>query len=331
MTSVETHTGLDIEVHRDFDHLPVSPALWDRLLAAGPTDVVFLTHEWQRTWWETFGGDDLLIVTATRAGEPVAIAPLFAVDQMLFLVGSGGSDYLDFVGRTDSTMLAAMLDAARAQVPDFAGIGLYHVPLLSPTTSKLPGVASRLDLELHRDGGMTAPYVDLTDTARVEDALGRRKLRKDEARMRREGPLRYVSAGAADLDSWLDRFYSMHASRWSPEGGGGLEHDQGREFVRKVVHAGHRAGWLRFTMLEWKGQPAAFDISLTRGDRQLTYLVARDATITAYSPGKLLERQMMRTALESGARRFDFGLGDEPYKLMHASDIAEVANWFFYP
>jgi CelD/BcsL family acetyltransferase involved in cellulose biosynthesis len=192
-------------------------------------------------------------------------------------------------------------------------------------------VAKRLGLALHPDGGMSAPYLDLTDRARVAEATERRKLRKDEARMRREGPLRFRTARADDLAPWLEQFFSQHESRWSPEGGGGLQDDGGRAFVSAVVHAGHRAGWLRFTMLEWKGRPAAFDITLLRGSRDLTYLVSRDAAIGAHSPGTLLERHMMRAALESGARRFDFGLGDEPYKLIHASGVTQVSNWFLYP
>jgi CelD/BcsL family acetyltransferase involved in cellulose biosynthesis len=84
-------------------------------------------------------------------------------------------------------------------------------------------------------------------------------------------------------------------------------------------------------MLEWKGQPAAFNIALVRGSRHLTYLVSRDPAIRGRSPGKLLDAYVIKQALDAGARCFDFGLGDEDYKLHHASGVAEVANWSLYP
>ena len=57
-----------------------------------------------------------------------------------------------------------------------------------------------------------------------------------------------------------------------------------RGFYRAIVRRGVREGWLRFTALMWRGAPAAFDISLRRHGRQLTYLVARDSSIRTHSP-----------------------------------------------
>jgi len=103
------------------------------------------------------------------------------------------------------------------------------------------------------------------------------------------------------------------------------------KFYRAIVHDGIREGWLRFAMLEWCGAPAAFDISLVRGSRQITYLVSRDASIRGYSPGRVLQRHVIRVAAAEGLRTFDFGLGDESYKLLNATGSHEVANWFMYP
>jgi len=250
---------------------------------------------------------------------------------MLFLVGSGGSDYLDFVGEPDEATLARMLDAARRALPEFLGIGLYHLPLRSRTTSLLPGVAERLGLELHCEGGMSAPYVDLSDPARVAQMLGRRSVRKEEARMERAGPLRIRTATDDELDEWLELFFEQHSARWRAAGEEGIAREDARSFYRAIVHSGKRAGWLRFTMLEWRGAPAAFDISLLRGARQITYLVSRDPSIHDYSPGRVLQRHVVKAALEAGVRFFDFGLGDEEYKLLNASGVDEVANWFLYP
>jgi CelD/BcsL family acetyltransferase involved in cellulose biosynthesis len=330
MGSALEDSRLTLSVLEDFGDPLLERARWDCLLGSS-TDVVFLRHAWQREWWRAFGGDRLMIVLAARGDQVVALAPLFAVEEMLFIVGSGGSDYLDFIGTPDQETLAAMLDLARSLLPDFAGIGLYHVPLQSPTATLLPDVAARLGLDLHREGELSAPYADLNDREAVTRLVTRRSVRKEEARMRRAGPLCVRSAASDQLEEWLELFFAQHAARWRPSGEEGLEDGRTRAFCRSIVHQGHHEGWLRFTMLEWRGAPAAFDISLLHGDTQLSYLVSRDPSIHDHSPGRVLQAQVIARAAAAGMHRLDFGLGEEEYKRRVATGSTRLANWFLYP
>jgi CelD/BcsL family acetyltransferase involved in cellulose biosynthesis len=331
MTETAAATGVQIRVLDDLDTPALDGQRWNALLAAGPTDVVFLTHEWQCLWWQARGDERLAVVLAERDGEQLALAPLFAVEGSISLVGSGGSDYLDFIGGPDEALLAAMLGAARDAAPGFSAIELYHVPVESPTTALLPGVAARLGLELHREEAPGAPYADLADAALVERLTARRSVRKEEARMRRAGSLRVREAAAEELEPLVELFLEQHAARWRPAGEESFERRGSREFVHAVARAGHRGGWARLTLLEWRGQPAAIDISLTRGATQLSWLVSRDPAIRDHSPGRVLGAHVVREAVRAGKRRFDFGLGEEDYKLRDVSGVTRLANWFLYP
>jgi CelD/BcsL family acetyltransferase involved in cellulose biosynthesis len=293
--------------------------------------VVFLTHEWQRLWWQARGDERLTVVLAERDGEQLALAPLFAVEGSISLVGSGGSDYLDFIGRPDEALLASMIEAAREATPGFAAIELYHVPVESPTSALLPGVAARLGLELHHEEASGGPWADLTDSELVERLTARRSIRKEEARMRRAGPLRLREAEAEELEALVELFFEQHAARWHAAGEESFNRRGAREFVHAVAEAGHRGGWARVTLLEWHGQPAAIDISLTRGATQLSWLVSRDPAIREHSPGRVLRAHVVREAVRAGKRRFDFGLGEEDYKLRDASGVTALADWFLYP
>jgi CelD/BcsL family acetyltransferase involved in cellulose biosynthesis len=326
-SSVATGTQIPVRVLHGFDQLGAAADAWNGLLSRS-TDVVFLTLEWQREWWRAFGDEQLLLVVAERDGEPQAIAPLFAAKEMLFLVGSDGSDYLDFIGALDEATLATMLDAARGELAECVGVGLYHIPLRSPTTSLLPGVAERMGLKLFREGGMRAPYAELDDPLRVKELIASRNLRKAEARMQRAGPLRFATAAADELDEWLELLFEQYGARW---GDADSVDANARSFYRAIVHRGHREGWLSFSMLEWSGAPVAFDISLIRGGRHLSYMSSRDPSISAHSPGRILQRYVVKAAVDAGARVFDYGLGEEEYKLRDASGVDEVANWFLYP
>jgi CelD/BcsL family acetyltransferase involved in cellulose biosynthesis len=313
-----------------FEALQAHEAQW-RAALDGRWAAPFLAPGWQQEWWQAFGGERLLIAAALREGRLHALAPMFELEQMLFLVGSGGSDYLDVVGSPDERELAAMLDAARVEIEGFAGIRFYHLPESSPTVSLLPGVAARLGLELHREETSAGRWADLHDPEQVTRLLDRRSVRKEDARMRRDGPLAVRVAAPPQLDSWLASFFAMHHARWSSQPGGDAIDANGEEFLRHVARRGVAEGWLRMTMLEWRDAPAAFDIGLIHGERRLSYLVARDQTIRDHSPGRVLIRALATAALEDGARVLDFGLGEEDYKVRNAAEAAPVANWSLYP
>jgi CelD/BcsL family acetyltransferase involved in cellulose biosynthesis len=332
VTGVTADTAVETSVLDDFEHGVPDRGSWDRLVA-GSCDVIFMTHDWQREWWRAFSTERerLLLVVAERAGAPVAIAPLFATKEMLCLVGSDGSDYLDFIGQLDEATLAAMLESARAQLPDFAGVALYHVPHRSPTTALLAGVAERLGLQLHSEGEMSAPFADLTDSERVRHLTARRTLRKAQARMRRTGDPRVRTAGESDIDGWLELFFAQHDAIWSARGQPGLRSPEARAFLRAIVRAGTKRGWLRFSMLEWEGRAAAFEITLILGERHLSYVGSRDDSIDYYSPGAVLGAHLVAEAVAEGTRVYDFGVGEEEYKLHDASGATRVVNWFMWP
>src|SRR4028118_963494 len=81
-----------------FDDPLITPEIWNRLLKQSPSSSVFQTCEWQKTWWAVYGTGKLLIILAEHDSIPVSIAPLYADGGMVYFVGSGGSDYLDFIG-----------------------------------------------------------------------------------------------------------------------------------------------------------------------------------------------------------------------------------------
>jgi len=330
MRGTPAAADLQIRTLTSFDDPALGAERWDRLLA-GETESVFLTHAWQRLWWQTMGERGLMIVLAERGGEPFALAPLFAASGVLLPIGSGNADSLDVIGHPDEQALAAMLGEARDALPEFAGIELYHLPANSPTRALLPGVAARLGLELQSEEEEGAPYADLHDAEVVERLVSRRSVRKEEARMDRVSPLRVRTAAAGELDDLLDLFLRQHGARWRAAGQASFDTPRSRDLVRTVVENGQRDGWARLTVLEWRDAAAAIDISLIRGTTQLSWLVSRDPSIHDYSPGRVLGAHVVRAAVEAGMRRLDFGLGEEGHKLRDTSGVTPIANWFMYP
>jgi CelD/BcsL family acetyltransferase involved in cellulose biosynthesis len=312
-----------------FEDPALGAGRWEGLLAAS-MDPVFLRLPWQRLWWQVKGEGDPILVLAERGEELLAVAPLFAASGILMLVGSGNADSLDFLGRPDGPTLVAVLQAARDAVPQFSGIELYHLPESSPTCALLPGVATALGLGLHSEPVDGAPYADLNDEQIVEQLTSRRSVRKEEARMRRAANLHVREATAGESEELIEIFLRQHGARWREAGHETFNRPGSRELVRAVVEEGLRDGWVSLTVLEWSGAPVAIDISLLGEETQMNWLVSSDPAIRDYSPGRVLQAHVIRAAVAAGKRRYDFGLGEEKYKLRNASGVTMISNWFMY-
>src|SRR4051812_22780233 len=99
---------ISYRVIESFEDNSITPEKWNELLSHGSTDVIFMTWQWQRAWWQAFGRGKLLIVIAEKNEETIAIAPLFSEYGMIYFVGSGGSDYLDFIGGISDEILEGL-------------------------------------------------------------------------------------------------------------------------------------------------------------------------------------------------------------------------------
>ena len=89
-------SGLVVQVAHDFDtalgatgagDALVTTQEWDTLMGAASSDVVFLTWQWQRIWWQHFGASDNctlhLLVIRDERGALQGIAPLFVTSEPL--------------------------------------------------------------------------------------------------------------------------------------------------------------------------------------------------------------------------------------------------------
>ena len=70
---------MDIRIFTDergFDDLKAD---WNTLLARSRSDTLFLTWEWQTTWWRCLGEGDLWLLAWYDQDQIVGIAPLYLI------------------------------------------------------------------------------------------------------------------------------------------------------------------------------------------------------------------------------------------------------------
>lgn len=322
--------GVSVRLLDGFDDPALSAATWNAMLGEGPSDCVFLTPDWQRTWWEVFGRGRLLVVGVFAGGRLVGLAPLFVDGGMVFFVGSGGSDYLDFVGRIDGPeVIAGVLQRVRDILPEGFGFRFYHVPEDSPTGSSLPEAARLLGWTCYDEGELAAPAAGLGGRS---DTLSRKKsLLRHERYFRREGDLAiHHTRAAVEILPRLEDFFAQHVDRWSVTPHPSLFHDPAqRRFYRALAE--RAPPWLRFTEVIWNGRPIAFHFGFSYRGSYLWYKPSFAIDLARHSPGEVLLRQLLLAAQAEGAAEFDFGLGDEPFKRRFADQVRLVRTWGLYP
>jgi CelD/BcsL family acetyltransferase involved in cellulose biosynthesis len=277
----------------------------------------------------------LLLLLGEREERPTVIAPLFADSGMVFFVGSGGSDYLDFIGDLgDGAALARILAMARERVEGFLGFRFCHVPDHSRTGELLRCAAKQLGMFCFDEGEMTAPVLDLHGDPEHAAAVARKKsLLRHERYFVRNGDLDVVhfSDRQAILPQLRD-FFAQHVARWSRTPYPSLFEDGlQRQFYEHLVRLAGAAGWLRFTTVRWNERPIAYHFGFSYGGTYLWYKPSFDVELAKRSPGEVLLRHLLLAAMKEGASLFDFGLGDELFKRRFATRAERVRTWGMYP
>jgi CelD/BcsL family acetyltransferase involved in cellulose biosynthesis len=307
---------------------------WNRLVKCGPTDTVFLTWEWQSTWWNCFGRGELLLLAAEQAGRLVALAPFFSDAGMVYFVGSGGSDYLDFLGALENPeILEGFLTTARTSTRGFIGLVLYHLPERSPTVERLREAAKRVGLALVEEGSLPAPLLELEAQRELALAAPQKKsFLRHQRYLERTGQLEIKHTRCHEaIAPCLDAFFDQHQRRWATTAWPSLfDQPSHQQFYRRLSETASDSGWLRFTEIVWNGRQIAFHFGFCYNGRFLWYKPSFEVDLAQLSPGEVLQRQLLLAALSEGAHTYDFGLGDEPFKRRFATRIEAVHTYGLY-
>ena len=319
----------------DFDDKVITAASWNGLLQQSSSDIIFMTWHWQKTWWEIFGRGKLLLVAAEQNGIPVMIAPLFADGEMIFFVGSGGSDYLDFIGDINNvSALEKMLEIAVEQVPGYLGLRFYHVLENSPTAQSLKEIAGRRQWNFYDEGKLPSPMLDIAqDPDKALEATRKKSLLRHEAWFLKNGGLAVKHySNSVDILPWLDEFFEQHMARWEQTAYPSMFNDEKqRLFFKALSVMADGTGWLRFTVVMWKEKAIAFHFGFNYRESFFWYKPTFDISLANHSPGEVLLKHLLMQAIEEKAHTFDFGLGDEAFKKRFASSTRCVYTWGLYP
>jgi len=315
------------EYYYDASGFDALAAEWNNLLARSVSNTIFLTWEWQTTWWRHMGEDELCILAVRdEEGTLVGLAPLYreeraSRDGVLSVVGCRDiSDYLDLiVARSLERPVYEAIAAALASkhVLPWEALDFCNLPSASPTRTLLAEVAQAHGWTAAVELEDVCPMIELPGSweeflLRL-DKKQRHEIRRKIRRLELEAESRWYIIGLDDdLDSAVNTFIHLHELSSQEKDAFMDERMQG--FFRDVAHVLHHRGWLQLAFLEINGIPAASMWNFDYGDAILVYNSGYNPRYASLSPGIVCLTRCIEHAIRLGRAQFDFMRGEEEYK-----------------
>ncbi|MFZ1756584.1 MAG: GNAT family N-acetyltransferase [Caldilineaceae bacterium] len=323
---------------------------WNNLLARSRFDTLFLTHEWQSTWWQELGEGDLWIVAFYHPDDErlVGIAPFYrllrkdspwAGSYVFHLVGcTEVSDFLDLIieaGQEEAVYESLCHWLHSADAPEWEVLDLCNLPEDSLSWQTLPTIARGAGHRVEVTQEDVAPNIPLP--ARYDDYLNQRvekkqrhEIRRKQRRAERETEVGFYVVGQEhDLNREMDDFIALQqASRPDKEA---FMTAEMQHFFRFAARRMLDAGFLRLFFLTLDGVKAATYFAFEYKGHLLLYNSGYDTGDSAYlSPGWVLLAYLIQHSIASGLKVFDFLQGDEEYKYHFGSQDYKVMRTVVY-
>jgi len=318
---------VNLTVYTDSAALTTLQPEWNALLARSITNVIFLTWEWQTTWWEAYQAGELWVIAVRDdAGQLVGIAPWFIQNRdgarIVRTIGCVDvTDYVDVIAeRTQvNAVFTALGDFLQTEAAKFDRINLCNIPETSLTYRDFPdvlrgrGFAADMILQevcpvIHLPNDWDA-YLAMLDKKQRHEI--RRKIRRAES----EAKLEYYTVTADhNWKAEVTQFFALMASS-QPSKAEFLADERNAAFFHRILTIMFAQSWLRLTMLKVDGIATAaycdFDYN---GEIQVYNSGLLLDHCAHLSPGIVLLCYNIQQAIATGHRLFDFLRGNEAYK-----------------
>ncbi len=317
---------------------------WNPLLAKSRFNSLFLTHEWQTTWWAELGDGELWILAFRDPadGALVGIVPLYRVlieegeDAGQFHFHWVGctevSDYLDAIiaQEWEDAVYASLLEwLASPEAPEWHLLDLCNLPEDSLTYRCLPRQAEGRGLQVQVFQEDVAPYIPLPlhyDEYLMNqvDKKQRHEIRRKQRRALRDNQVRFYFVGPEDdLEQEVADFIRLQ--RMSSRDKKEFMTPTMQRFFQAIARRMMEMGTLRLAFLTLNGEKAATYFSFEYDRRFLVYNSGyHTGELARYSPGWVLLAYLIQYTIAVGCRVFDFLQGDEEYKYHFGSQDYKV-------
>ena len=319
---------------------------WNALFDASSTAGLFNRYNWNRLWWEYYGGNAKLHIIVVRvAGKVKAIAPMYRSTTVflrickintLRFIGTGGDTSPD-----DLDVLC--VDDMKEQV-----IGLIYDDLLQDGHAgciQLNDVASDSVLahvinskaQQHRwYSSIYRVQKRLVDTLPASVGEFEKNLSRNARKQRKRRRQQLYAAGDAqfefcrtpdEVNKALDELTRLHTLRHASKGSSGSFHSSTYcDFHRKVMLSALKRDRLRLLVLRLDGKTVGVEYAFLCNGVLSFFQTGFDPEYQHLSPGHLLMMHIIDHAINEGATHIDLLKGRYEYKSTYAKQICTTVD-----
>jgi len=297
---------------------------WESVLQDSPADTLFLTPQWQKVWWDTFGdgrtmcGFSYPFPDGASGNGAAAIASLAKSGDTVAFMGSQDTfDYNDFPIRPghEEGFYKALLECMEEQ--DCRMLRLDSLRESSPTLELFPEMARGQGYTVDIEQEDVTSGIDLPGT--WDEYLGllnkkdRHELRRKLRRMDSQTDWKWYSISEpAQVKERLSEFITlMRQSRTDKDEFMTPERER---FFYNITQRMAELGQLQLYFLDMDGSSVATSLCFDYGGSRLLYNSGYDPEYGYFSVGLLLNAMCLKDAIDRGIAYFDFLRGPEPYK-----------------
>ena len=298
---------------------------WNRIYASMPASSAFDSLEWNRIWWEHFGGDSkLMLRSVVRPNGTTAIIAPLRLDSnndegvCTFL---GGTDLVDYLGfKHDAELLPSDVQDLLQSLYDDPGISalvLESLPEDSHTIHAVKEVASDMGWEVHIWDEGVAPRVTLPST--VDEYFAsltkkhRHELRRKLRRLHNAGDVEQLELTTPnEIESAMDDFIKLH--RGSSIDKEEFMTPQREAFFREIAVTLAEKDVTRIYFLTINGEKVATSLAFKIGSTKYLYNSGYLPDRSWLAVGLLNHAINILASIREGIEVYDFMRGDERYK-----------------
>ena len=324
---------MNLELLTTIEALHPLRAEWNGLLTRSTANLVFLSWEWQTTWWESYQPGQLHVLLARdEDGTLIGIAPWFIESGTPTLRTIGCvdvTDYLDVLAdsRHLEPFLTAVVDylctpAQTAQTGfTVSALDFCNIPQASPTLTHLPRLLTERGFSCQVRQQEVCPAIALpSDFEAYLNQLDKKQRHECRRKLRRaeenddEKVAWYIVGAEHDLDAELDRFLRLMGAS-HPDKAEFLTDPTHVKFFRAMAHHMAALGWLQLSFLTVNGTAVAGYLNFDYNNHIQVYNSGLLPDQYAYlSTGIVLLLYNIQHAIAQGRTVFDFLRGNEEYK-----------------
>lgn len=285
---------------------------------------VFLTPEWQETWWSIYGEEGSLnLIDVKNDEKSLGIAPLALKNQTLRFIGDTDLfDYHDFI-TNEKEFYPHLLTSIEKL--DWNTFELASVPAWSPTFNLLPEAASRYGYNVSIEFEDVVPGIRLPSSwdeyLYMLNKKDRHELRRKFRRIESSGALNVRMSNPSTLAADLNVFIAMMIG--SREDKKDFLVPQREDFIQAIAFKMQESNYLRLFVLELGDIPVAALMCFDYQNTRLVYNSGYEQAFSHLSVGLILKALCIKDAIESNLDYFDLLRGPEAYKYhLGATDLS---------